>query len=89
MLRESIDRSLRRTDRVDLLQLHLCGEAKLRQGNVIAVLQEVQAAGKTRFIGHSGDRAAARYAAERGAFDTLQTSVSSADPPRASPLTMP
>ena len=61
----------------------------LRQGDVIAVLQEVQAAGKTRFIGYSGDRAAARDAVERGAFDTLQNSVSSADPPRSSPPTMP
>ena len=61
----------------------------LRQGDVIAVLQEVQAAGKTRFIGYSGDRATARDAVERGAFDTLQTSVSSADPPRSSPPTMP
>ena len=63
--------------------------AMLRQGDVIAVLQEVQAAGKTRFIGYSGDRATARDAVECGAFDTLQTSVSSADPPRSSPPTMP
>lgn len=81
MLRASIDRSLKRlrTDCVDLLQLHSCSEETLRAGDVIAVLQEARAAGKTRFIGYSGDGAPARHAVESGAFDTLQTSVNVAD----------
>ena len=81
MLEASIDRSLERlkTDRVDLVQLHTCSEELLRQGDVIAVLQKARDAGKTRFIGYSGDSQAARYAIECGAFDTLQTSVSLAD----------
>ncbi len=78
---EQIDRGLQRlkTDRVDLLQLHSCTEEKLRQGDVIEVVQRARDAGKTRFIGYSGDGPAALHAVESGLFDTLQISVSIAD----------
>jgi len=77
----TIDRSLKRlkTDHVDLLQLHTCSEAQLRQGDVIDVVRRARDAGKTRFIGYSGDGQTAAYAVESGAFDTLQISVSIAD----------
>src|ERR1041385_7917715 len=63
LLEQSIDRSLKRlqTDSVDVLQLHTCSEEKLRQGEVIEVLKKAQAAGKTRYLGYSGDHQAARY----------------------------
>lgn len=81
LLERSIDRSLQRlgTDRVDLILLHTCSEEMLRQGEVIEVLQRARDAGKTRFIGYSGDSHTARYAIECGAFDALETSVSIAD----------
>lgn len=81
LLTQSIDRSLKRlrTDCVDLVQLHSCGADILRQGDVISVLQQARDAGKTRFIGYSGDGENAKYAIETGAFDTLQTSVNVMD----------
>ncbi len=81
LLTRSIERSLKRlrTDCLDLVQLHSCGADVLKQGDVIAVLQKARDAGKTRFIGYSGDGDNAVSAIETGAFDTLQTSVNIAD----------
>jgi aryl-alcohol dehydrogenase-like predicted oxidoreductase len=78
---DRIDLSLKnlRTDHLDLLQLHSCTALQLRQGHVIEVIQRARDAGKTRFIGYSGDCHAALYAVESGAFDTLQSSVNIAD----------
>lgn len=75
-IRDSIDRSLRRmkTDHLDLVQLHSCSKEVLIQGDVIRALQEARDAGKTRYIGYSGDNEAAEWAAASGHFDTLQTS---------------
>lgn len=75
---DSIDRSLVRmkTDHVDVVQLHSCGVDVLEKGDVIRALQEAQQAGKTRFIGYSGDNESAHWAVDSGHFATLQTSYS-------------
>lgn len=86
----SIERSLQRlkTDCVDLVLLHTCTEEVLRKGEVIEALREARDRGHTRYIGYSGDSAAARYAIECGAFDALETSVSIGDQ-EAIGLTLP
>ena len=78
---DSIDRSLTRmrTDYVDLVQLHTCSVEVLERGEVIQALQEAQRAGKTRFIGYSGDNESALWAVKSGLFDTLQTSYNLVD----------
>ena len=81
LIAKSIDQSLKnlRTDHVDLLQLHSCSEVRLRKGDVIRAVEDAKRAGKTRFIGYSGDSDDAICALDSGAFDALQISVSIAD----------
>ena len=81
LLEASVERSLRllRTDRVDLLQLHSCREKVLEKGDVLETLERLRSAGKTRFLGYSGDGSDALAAVKTGRFDTLQISVSVAD----------
>ncbi len=77
----SIDRSLElmKTDHIDLVQLHSCAVEILERGDVIRALQDAQAAGKTRYIGYSGDNENAKWAVTSGLFDTLQTSFNLVD----------
>ena len=78
---KSVDRSLSRmkTDRVDLLQIHSCDVEILERGDVIRAIQDAKAAGKTRFLGYSGDNENAEWAVTSGLFDTIQTSFNLVD----------
>mgnify|MGYP001111618563 CR=1 FL=1 len=80
-VRHSIERSLEllKTDHLDLAQLHSCSVEVLERGEVIEALLDAKQAGKTRFIGYSGDNEAARWAVEHEVFDTLQTSFNLVD----------
>jgi aryl-alcohol dehydrogenase-like predicted oxidoreductase len=57
---------------VDLLQLHNPTVENVEQGDLVAVLQEIKAAGKTRFIGCSSTLPHLPRFIEWGVFDTFQ-----------------
>ena len=80
-IKDSIDRSLvrMRTDYLDIVQLHSCDVAVMKRSEVIQALLDAKEAGKTRFLGYSGDNDDARWAIESGLFDTLQTSLNLVD----------
>ncbi len=90
LLAQSIDHSLKalKTDCLDLVQLHTCGLEVLRAGEAAEVLVRARKAGKTRFIGYSGDGEEAVEALKLGVFDSLQTSLNIADQ-QAIDLTLP
>ncbi len=72
----SVEQSLRRlkTDHLDLLQLHSCSKKVLERGEALQAMEDARRAGKTRYIGYSGDNEAAMWAVRSGRFQTLQTS---------------
>lgn len=77
----SVERSLKRlrTDAVDLVLLHSCSLEELKKGECIEALEKLKEAGKTRYVGYSGDSQAAKFAIESGRFDALQTSINFCD----------
>ena len=77
----TVDRALKllRTDHLDVMLLHSCSLDVLRKGEALGALVKAKQAGKTRFIGYSGDNEAAAYACELPEVDVLETSISIAD----------
>src|SRR5207245_364488 len=82
------DRVAVRTVELSRLQVYSCGLGAPEPGDAIDALERAREGGLARYIGYSGDGAAARYAVECGRFDTLQTSISIADQ-EAIDLTLP
>ena len=80
-IQDSIGRSLKRmrTDCLDLVQLHSCDLEILEHGEAVEALLKAKRAGKTRFVGYSGDNEAALWAVTSDLFDTLQTSFNVVD----------
>lgn len=76
-----VDASLQklRTDAVDVLLLHTCDLETLKKGEVVEAVQAARDAGKTRFIGYSGDNDALDHALDLGVFDVVETSYSLLD----------
>ena len=77
----SIDNSLRRlkTDWVDLVQVHAYDIPAPTPDDVLRALTDARDAGKTRFLGYSGENEDAVWALRTGLFDTLQTSFNLVD----------
>jgi aryl-alcohol dehydrogenase-like predicted oxidoreductase len=77
----TVDRALKflRTDHLDVMLLHSCSLDVLQKGDAMAALGKAKQAGKTRFIGYSGDNEAAAYACGLNEVDVLETSISIAD----------
>ena len=73
-LLSNIDSSLRRmkTDQVDILQMHNPTVEDVLENGLIDTLQEIRAAGKTRFIGVSSGSPDLVQFADMGIFDVFQ-----------------
>jgi aryl-alcohol dehydrogenase-like predicted oxidoreductase len=80
-VRESIETSLRKlqTDYVDLVQMHAYDISIPLPDDVIQAVMDARDAGKTRFVGYSGENEDAEWAVKSGMFDTLQSAFNLMD----------
>jgi len=81
LITASIDRSLKRlkTDHLDLTLLHSCDLDVLQNGEAVEALIKARDAGKTTYLGYSGDNDEAAAAAAMGWVDVVETSVNICD----------
>ena len=81
LITASIDRSLKRlkTDHIDVMLLHSCDLKVLKQGDAVEALIKARQAGKTTYLGYSGDNEAAAEAAAMDWVDVIETSVNICD----------
>jgi aryl-alcohol dehydrogenase-like predicted oxidoreductase len=88
-LLRNIDESLSRmkTDHVDLLQLHNPSVEQVEQGDLVQVLKDIQAAGKTRFIGCSSTHPHIDTYVDWGVFDAFQIPYSALEPEQEDAIT--
>lgn len=75
-----------RTDVIDIVHLHSCGEALLEDGALADALERCRAAGKLHVAAYSGDAGALRYAIASGAFGAVQASLNLCDQQSLRPL---
>jgi aryl-alcohol dehydrogenase-like predicted oxidoreductase len=77
----NIDDSLKklRADYVDVLQLHNATVEDVERGNLVEVLREIKAAGKTRWIGASSVSPHLETFIDWGVFDVFQAPYSALD----------
>jgi aryl-alcohol dehydrogenase-like predicted oxidoreductase len=68
-----------RSDVIDIVHLHSCPLAVLREGAVVEALHECLRRGWIRVAAYSGDDVALQFAVESGAFGGVQASVSLCD----------
>ena len=80
-VRQGIDQSLKklRTDCVDLMQVHAYDITAPPPEDVLEAITEAKEAGKTRFVGYSGENEDAEWAIECDLFDTLQIAFNLVD----------
>ncbi|MGC3996020.1 MAG: aldo/keto reductase [Anaeromyxobacter sp.] len=80
-VRRGIDQALGRlrTDVIDVVLLHSCGEDRLRDEALLSVLDQARQAGKIRAAGYSGENQPLGYAVASGRFGVVECSVNFCD----------